>query len=430
MTAFRFFVIILIFAGAATAWAILGGTIHYRTVDFGESLAQEVDARCGPSGLVQVTPHQTRGDGQTDPVKSEVTVAFDHNNRYMGLLWFSTYTVEFTGAYTCQASDKDAAAHFVFTLPAGAPAFENLTVLLDGQAHDVPSVKSGDRLSVPLPADDKAHVVTVSYRTQARNRWVYDLAHERQSASPSRGRGGGESPSDSGQAAMVKDFSLVATGNFTDIDYPSGCRGPTPKPAEVSDGRVKAEWRFQNRSTRERIGIEMPSRENAGPIAARMAYYAPVSLFFFFTVMFTMMVLKKVPLHPMHYLFVSAGFFAFHILMAYLVDKISIHYTFWICAAVSVLLVVSYMRLVVGGKFAVYYVGLAQMVYLIGFSYAFFWTGWTGLTIVIVAIITLFVLMQATGRLNWNEVFAAKSPPVRTAAPAAQAPPPAPPAKP
>jgi inner membrane protein involved in colicin E2 resistance len=107
----------------------------------------------------------------------------------------------------------------------------------------------------------------------------------------------------------------------------------------------------------------------------------------------------------MHYLFISAGFFAFHILLAYLVDKIEIHYAFWIAAGVSVALVVSYMRLVAGLKFAVVYVGAAHLVYLVGFSYAFFWTGWTGLTVVIMAIVTLFVLMQATGRLDWNEVF-------------------------
>jgi inner membrane protein involved in colicin E2 resistance len=156
-----------------------------------------------------------------------------------------------------------------------------------------------------------------------------------------------------------------------------------------------------------------------------MSFHAPVSLFFFFTVMFTIVILKKIPLHPMHYLFISAGFFAFHILMAYLVDHVDIHQAFWICAIVSVFLVVSYMRLVAGVKFAVVYAGLAQLVYLIGFSYAFFFTGWTGLTVVIVAIVTLFVLMQTTGRLNWNEVFAAKSalPRPSTAAPAPPPPP-------
>jgi VIT1/CCC1 family predicted Fe2+/Mn2+ transporter len=45
-------------------------------------------------------------------------------------------------------------------------------------------------------------------------------------------------------------------------------------------------------------------------------------------------------------------------------------------------------------------------VYLIGFSYAFFFKGWTGLTVVVVAILTLCVLMMATARLVWDEVFA------------------------
>ena len=47
--------------------------------------------------------------------------------------------------------------------------------------------------------------------------------------------------------------------------------------------------------------------------------------------------------------------------------------------------------------------GIAQLIYLILFSYALFNEGWSGLTITIGAIITLFVAMQATGRIDWNE---------------------------
>ncbi len=79
-----------------------------------------------------------------------------------------------------------------------------------------------------------------------------------------------------------------------------------------------------------------------------MSFFAPVSLLFFFTVLFTVVVLKRIALHPMHYLFIAAGFFAFHILLAYLVDLVDIHRAFWIAAGVSVLLVVGYMRLVAG----------------------------------------------------------------------------------
>ena len=39
------------------------------------------------------------------------------------------------------------------------------------------------------------------------------------------------------------------------------------------------------------------------------------------------------------------------------------------------------------------------------FSYAFFFEGFTGLTITIGAVITLFVLMQMTAHVSWDEVF-------------------------
>jgi len=424
MTAARFFLIILIYVGTACAWAILGGTIEWRTHDRDEALSEEITARWGPSGLVQTAPGLS-SFGAGDPARSEIKVHFDHENRYMGLVWFSTYTVSFSGAYTlAPRTTGDGPDTFTLELPAGARAFENLGIAIDAQEQNIAAAKNGNRLSVQVPADGKEHIVTVSYRTQGRDRWIYDLARGREvkAAAPSRGRTGEETPAaDAGQPVMVKALSFVATTNFREIDYPKGCVSPTPHKAEATDGGTKAEWHFENRSTRERIGIEMPSRENAGPIAARMSFHAPVSLLFFFTVMFTIMILKKVPLHPMHYLFISAGFFSFHILMAYLVDHVDIHQAFWICAGVSVFLVVSYMRLVAGVKFAVVYAGLAQLVYLIGFSYAFFFTGWTGLTVVIVAIVTLFVLMQTTGRLNWNEVFAAKALPPRPPAPVSPA---------
>jgi len=398
MTGFRFFLIIVIFGAVSTAWLILGASIHYRTADLTESLSKEVDALWGPSGLVQPAPYP-------DPLASEVEVDFLHQNRYKGLIWFSTYTVDFSGTYTIAGGqDGNGGETFTFSLPSPAGDFENLGITLDDEPLEADDVMSGNQLVVSLPPGAKQHTVVVTYRTTGRDQWEYDL-----------GRGGSET-------SAVKDFTLTATTNFREINYPKGTKSPKPEPAQQTDGGMKAVWKYDKINTRQRIGIEMPARTNAGPIATRMAFYAPVSLFFFFTVMFTIVVLKKIPLHPMHYLFVSAGFFAFHILLAYLVDKIDIHYAFWICAVTSAILVVSYMRLVAGGKFAVAYVGLAQLVYLVGFSYAFFWVGWTGLTIVVVAIITLFVLMQATGRLDWNEVF--RKPATTSAAPRV---PPAPP---
>ena len=58
----------------------------------------------------------------------------------------------------------------------------------------------------------------------------------------------------------------------------------------------------------------------------------------------------------------------------------------------------------VSSRFALREAALAQLVYLIGFSLAHFFEGFTGLTVTVLAIVTLFVLMQLTGRVRWSEV--------------------------
>jgi hypothetical protein len=67
------------------------------------------------------------------------------------------------------------------------------------------------------------------------------------------------------------------------------------------------------------------------------------------------------------------------------------------------------MRLVVGERFAFIEIAISQLVYLVLFSYTFFFKGYTGLTITILCICTLFVLMQFTGKVDWEQVFTAKS---------------------
>jgi len=54
---------------------------------------------------------------------------------------------------------------------------------------------------------------------------------------------------------------------------------------------------------------------------------------------------------------------------------------------------------------------VAQLVFLVLFSYAFFFEGYSGLTVTIGSVLTLFVLMQATARVDWNEVFAGRGAP-------------------
>ena len=119
--------------------------------------------------------------------------------------------------------------------------------------------------------------------------------------------------------------------------------------------------------------------------------------------MVTIQIVQRLPLHPMHYLFLSAAFFAFHLLMAYMVDHWGLHRSFWVSAAASVFLVVMYLWMVAGAKTAILYAGLSQLIYLVLFSYAFFLKGFTGLTITIASVVTLAVLMILTAKVKWGE---------------------------
>ena len=167
--------------------------------------------------------------------------------------------------------------------------------------------------------------------------------------------------------------------------------------------------------------MELPEKLNPGPFAARVTFFAPVSLLFFLAVMVMVGATSGTPLHPMHYWFIAAAFFAFHLLLAYLVDHVTVHVAFATAAAVSLLLVVSYLRLVTGMRHALVGAGSAQLVFLVLFSYAFFFEGFTGLAITVGAILTLFVLMQMTAHVSWDETFRAgtMSQPRRLAMPAA-----------
>ena len=419
MSVLRFFAVVLIFAAITAAWMCLGATVWVRTEMQDSSASKEIESLWGPKLLKQTAPYWARqpSAGRADagavaPAASTVTANVRHEYRYKGLLWYSLFRVEFSGTYTVPAAEAgragETAGVFIFRAPEGINLLDGLTVAVDGEPVEVPQdQKAAGRLMIPVDRQVE-HVVTVALTTQGQEAWLYFPGEVSKHDTWDHDHGG-EVVSANGAMSELKDFSLTVTTNFTDIDYPKGSRSPKDKATPV-DGGMKAVWQYENSLTRQPMGMAMPDRIDPGPIVQRMSFFAPVSLFFFFTTLFTVIVLKKIPLHPMHYLFISAAFFAFHSLLAYLVDHVPLHAAFWICAAVSVVLVVSYMRLVAGARFAMSYVAAAQLIYLIGFSYAFFWKGYTGLTVVIGAILTLFVLMMATGRVNWHAAFSRSKP--------------------
>ena len=175
-------------------------------------------------------------------------------------------------------------------------------------------------------------------------------------------------------------------------------------------------WAYPDVIGAQAVGMDMPSVLNPGPLAARISFFAPVSLLFFFAVLIIMNAVRRVNLHPMNYFFLAAGFFAFQLLFAYLVDLVALNLAFGIAAAVSLVLVSGYLFLATG-KSVGWLAAVAQFAYMVLFSYSFFFDGLTGLTITIGAIFTLALLMVTTAKVNWAEKFASPRavmpPPIR-----------------
>ena len=194
------------------------------------------------------------------------------------------------------------------------------------------------------------------------------------------------------------------TTNADGFDFPAGTLAPTEK--RRADGAWTLTWDYGTLVASADLGLAMPQRLNPGPWVSRVTFFAPVSLFLFFFAVFVLSLLRGVRLHPMHYFFLGAACFAFHLLLAYLVDVVSVGTAMAVASVVSLGLVVSYVRLVAGLRFALVEVGGAQAVYLVAFAATFFLEGFTGLAVTLLSVSTLFVTMQATGRLDWEAVLA------------------------
>ncbi|MHC4224349.1 MAG: inner membrane CreD family protein [Planctomycetota bacterium] len=375
MNARKLLLIVVVFGVACAGWQILKSTLTRRTRAAQSELGADVERMFGPR-LEQRAPSVHREEEEGPPARSEIRVSFEHENRYRGLIWFSVYKVRFDATYWIEPG----ADRFAMSLPEDA-SIDAFHATANGKEMEV---RPGG-IAVELDPEAEAPIeVRVAYAASGQDRWEYDL-----------------------EDRSLRDFRLTAETNFDEIDYPSHGLSPTEMAKANEEGGRTAVWQYSHMlPARNRVvGIVMPSMPASGELSARIAEFAPVSLFFFLTVMVTIQILRNLKLHPINYLLIAAGFFAFHILLAYLVDHLTIHVSFWVSAAVSVLLVVSYLRLVLGLKTAIGVPGAAQMVYLVFFSYAFFWQGWTGLTVVIGAVVTLFLIMQLTGRVEWDAKF-------------------------
>jgi len=390
MTVGRLVAIIFIFGCVLTAWVVLGASITMRTNENIGPLGKQVEELWGGEHIqsAPVVTLTTTGNKTTraELDSGDIRVQLNLEHRRKGLLWYATYGVAFDGLYTFHnTSSAPATATVTFSFPSENTIYDDFEFRV-GDLTATPTGGAASELTRKLLlAPGEEAEIHVSYRSRGLDQWVYRF-----------GEG----------ITTVRNLSLVVNTDFADYDFPPRSISPSTK-ERTSEG-WQLRWQFANLVAGSDLGVKMPPRLNPGPLASRMSYFAPVSLLFFFTVLVVLGAVRGINLHPMHYFFLGASFFAFHLLFAYLVDHVVLELAFIVAALVSMALVISYLGRVVGWRFALREAGISQFLFLVLFSYAFFFEGYTGLVVTIGAIITLAALMHITARVDWGEVFRKK----------------------
>lgn len=385
MNPLRLLVILFIIIGTAAAWFVLGGTLSVRTAATDARLGEAVAGNWGQP-MTQthplayyIAPTAARTKRMIQPESSNVQVTVRSEPKKKGLLWYRAYTVDFHAEYLLKnPAPIPQTIYVTFAFPSKEARFDRFSFTL-GDKETSKEPREGSITEAVILGPGETVPVTLAYTAAGLDHWIYSF----------------------GDANRVSGFELTMTTDFSEIDFPAGAESPTSRKAE-GPGWILT-WTYSDVIGARSIAMEMPSVTNPGPVAARITFFAPVSLVFFFSVLIILGSIRGVNLHPMNYFLLAAGCFAFQLLFAYLVDLIPTMAAFVIAATVSLVLVVGYLVGVAGIRFA-RLAAVAQFAYMILFSYSFFFEGLTGITITVGAILTLALLMAFTARTDWTEV--------------------------
>ncbi|MCL2295119.1 MAG: inner membrane CreD family protein [Spirochaetes bacterium] len=405
MSVKKIIAIALIFVTTSIAWMILGATNYSRTDTSFSSLKSQVANLYGqrltiiaPVCYTKIKRHREETVNNVrriveyyerqhhELIKSDIRINVYLDRRKKGNLWFPTFRARFEGKYTflVDAASNDN-VFLLSTLDSANSIYNNLHLNINGKDIDniLPLIK---RQEIPVvPLDDNTIRLHISYE-------VTGMEEIRYLITPGRGA-----------ITQINDFNLVISTDFDLYDFPSGMMSPTYK--IKTDKGYDLIWSFNRTITGRNIGLIIPNKLNPGEIITRVSFFAPVSLLFFFVVLLMFSVVLNINLHPMHFFFLAATFFSFHLMFSYFSDQMNIYLSFAISAVVSLILTITYMRFISPKKVAFVYAPIIQFIYLIVFSFSFFFAGTTGVIVTICAVVTLFILMQATGKINWDDKF-------------------------
>ena len=173
---------------------------------------------------------------------SKIDVGLRLAHRQKGLLWYSTYAVNFAGDYTFFKILPATIATSRFSgFRSSQPSRhrQRLTMSIDGLSLDATSLSNGVTGHAHL-ASGQSVGLTTGYRSRGLDSWKYHF-----------GDGG----------SQVRNFTLAMHTNFKAIDFPESTISPTSKTENLSGWDLT--WNCTNLVAGYDISMAMP--ENCNP---------------------------------------------------------------------------------------------------------------------------------------------------------------------
>jgi len=267
---------------------------------------------------------------KTELESSNIDLGINLSHRRKGLLWYLTYDVDFDGSYTfLNPYNEPVTARVTFDFPSSQTIYDDFEYKVEN-VELIPkgNLRKGLEAMVQIPAREEGKI-HIAYKSSGLDFWKYSFADK---------------------IITVKNFTLNLISNLNEYNFPAGTISSSTKTKTKNGWDLK--WEFDKMVSDFDVGVDMPNRKNPGALISKMSYFAPVSLMFYFIVLIVIGAMKRNSLHPVHYLFLAASFFSFHILFSYLVDRLVIELSFLLSAGVSIGLAVSYLWKIRGKRFA------------------------------------------------------------------------------
>ncbi|MCB1158435.1 MAG: hypothetical protein H7A25_00625 [Leptospiraceae bacterium] len=310
-------------------------------------------------------------------------IKIDKNVRQKGLLKFPGYDLLFSGEYKLKNTLKRTEnLNFYFELPQNAGNITDIVVILDGKEYtEDTNLANGISWSKEMQAGEEATFL-IKYKAQGTGYFSYTLGNVQKE---------------------IKNLLINIQTDFEDYIIPERAMVPT---RQASDGKIsKIEWSSKNLITGQSVALKFQLSDDYGSIAAKLYFYAPLSLFLFLFLILLVTVAREIKLHPMHYLFIIVSFFIFYLLGSYMISYIGVIQGIIASLAVSTGILLYYIYLIGKSAELLQTVAGSAIIFQWIFSVAFFFPEHTGFTITISTILSFIALMKITAKTNWENKF-------------------------